>query len=819
MSKITAESILEIRRKCKLNLVAFRHILLSNGNTEVDPADFHYDWSDSLLNGIDNEAIEAFRESAKTNYVTRAFPLYALTFPSKSRDYIVLVKKNDTLANNKLKEIEEEYLSNEIAKSNLIKIYQQSGDCFSVDVKNTDGEVINVRIEAYGKGASIRGLANKDRRPSISICDDLQDVDDANSQVMLENDWNWFLSNIIFLGQNTRIFLIGNNLGEKCIIERVLAMEGKLESIKFNTKRIPELTDKGESAWPAKRTVAEINLEKEDFRRLGKLDIWLREKMCQAVGEENRIFDPQDYRYFPHTTIDKILAECNRFGVLDPASSPELSSCYRAIVIVGVDCDNTWFIADVPFGRWDSATMIDEIFGAVQKYELKDFGIEKGIFKQVLEPFIYKEMAARNIFFNIIPIEHAKKGSKLERIKMLQPRFKAHKIWFPESAPWLAELLLEFAGVTKDAIKSLYSDLCFAKGTKIATMFGDKNIEDIKRGDFVLTPFGVNKVIACGYTGQSIVIEKFGVKATPKHKIFCDKIGFTSIDALCYNAQVSKLNTKEALLWRYKKLLYLMVTGITSIGRENIIAVTDISMANTVGMDFIMRCGNFIINGQYRKAGMFITSTVTLLIMTYLILNVYRLNNTIKYLKTSILYLLRRIWKRLGHLLLNGIGLRRVGCGIANTLNILLNIGRKNIEIAICVVRNMLTLFQPQDFVLQDVCNEMYIKQGDCLLRRNVSYVGKNLKQINMEIVKHAQEDALLNGGGCTQKNVTEDKQPVYNLSVEAVGVYYANGLLVSNCDAVAMIEQIAKAPGKKRNPNSMVGSRTPEPVKMARLI
>lgn len=107
---LSAESILEIKRKCQLNLVAFRHILLNNGEDEVDPADFHYDWSDSLLHGKDNEAIEAFRESAKTQYVTRSFPLYALTFPSKNRDYIVLIKKNDTLAGNKLKEIEEEYL-------------------------------------------------------------------------------------------------------------------------------------------------------------------------------------------------------------------------------------------------------------------------------------------------------------------------------------------------------------------------------------------------------------------------------------------------------------------------------------------------------------------------------------------------------------------------------------------------------------------------------------------------------------------------------------------------------------------------------------
>ena len=50
---------------------------------------------------------------------------------------------------------------------------------------NEDGEC-NVRIEAYGKGASIRGLSNKDRRPKILILDDIQDLEDARSETVTE---------------------------------------------------------------------------------------------------------------------------------------------------------------------------------------------------------------------------------------------------------------------------------------------------------------------------------------------------------------------------------------------------------------------------------------------------------------------------------------------------------------------------------------------------------------------------------------------------------------------------------------------------------
>jgi phage terminase large subunit-like protein len=67
-------------------------------------------------------------------------------------------------------------------------------------------------------------------------------------------------------------------------------------------------------------------------------------------------------------------------------------------------------------------------------------------------------MTLRNIRFQIIPLEHGKVGSKLERIKMLQPRFKSHSVWFPDQAEWLTEMKAELAGVTNYEIKSEFID-------------------------------------------------------------------------------------------------------------------------------------------------------------------------------------------------------------------------------------------------------------------------------------------------------------------------------------------------------------------------
>ena len=445
----------EILKEMENNLVPFRYVVLANDpEKELPAADFHYKLSDLLMNSTAHIAIEMFRESGKSSYALRTFPLHCLAYPKKGLDFIVIIKQNQRSASAKLKDIISEYEANPLLRHNLVEIKEQSMNAFSVNVRDRDGEIINIRIEAYGKGAGIRGLSNQDRRPSIVILDDIQDKDDSRSETVLSADWDWFLSDVIFLGRSSRIFMIGNNLGEKCVIERCIQNADRL---RFKAIKIPVMID-GKPTWEAKQSLEDILQEKEDYTKLGKIDIWMAEKMCVAVAEESKVFKSDDYRYFSSHLREDIIRRSNLFACLDPASSPNPESCYRAITLTAVDTNNYWFLLDVKYGRWDSAEMVDIIFDFVAKYHLQNFYIEKGWWEQVMKPFFMKEMSRRNIFFNVVPLEHAKQGSKLERIKILQPRFKAHTVFFEEGASWLTEFEGELAGVTKDAIKSEYID-------------------------------------------------------------------------------------------------------------------------------------------------------------------------------------------------------------------------------------------------------------------------------------------------------------------------------------------------------------------------
>jgi hypothetical protein len=263
--------------------------------------------------------------------------------------------------------------------------------------------------------------------------------------------------------------MIGNNLGEKCILERVANNQ---ENTKFEFIRVP-IADKGadyEPTWPSKYTREYIKGERSDYEKMGKISIWLRERMCVAVAEENKIFDENDIKSFYPPTDRARPHDRNRFATLDPAYGKNPDSCFRAIVINEIDTDNNWFIQDVRYGRWDAKEMIDQIFDTVVTWGINDFGIERGEYKDIIEPFLDDEKRKRNVWFNVIEMEHARIGSKFERIKMLQPRFKAHSIYFPIGASWIPEMKTELAGVTREGIKSLFIDLvdALAMQTQIA---------------------------------------------------------------------------------------------------------------------------------------------------------------------------------------------------------------------------------------------------------------------------------------------------------------------------------------------------------------
>lgn len=447
------------------SLLAFREAFFPDEH-DVPPAKFHAEWSDILLYGRGHFAVEAFRESAKTQIVIRANLLHALTFPRNMRSYLVIICATQRTASKKLLEVSREFQASRAMCSLVEKVREDNGLALEVSYKTGK----TVRIEAYGKGAAVRGLSWGAKRPDLVIIDDPQDEEDSRSETVTETDWDWFLSDVLFLGKNTRIFLIGNNLGERCIIERVIGAEKEL---KFKTARIPILTASGASAWPQKWPAREIEAEREAFALQGKTDVWYRNKMCRCISPESQKFRREWFQYYEPTLKTDGM---NVYTSVDLAISNKPNADYSAIVTVGVNGDGHWFVLDIEYGRYDPSTTMDAIFSAVKKWRPLAVGIEMVAYQAALEHFLKREMPKRGIFFRIQPLKAEKK--KELRIDALQPRFACGSVWFRARAGWLekleSELLAYPHGAHDDVIDALaYVEQMGAEPIRSGTRGGD----------------------------------------------------------------------------------------------------------------------------------------------------------------------------------------------------------------------------------------------------------------------------------------------------------------------------------------------------------
>ena len=440
------------------SLVEFRRFFFAS-KEDVPPAAMHYRWSDILLRGDRHFAVEAFRESAKTQIVIRANLLHALTYPQACRSYLVVICATQRSASKKLQEAGRELKASSDFGALVEKIIENSAAALEVSYRTGQ----RVRIEAYGKGAAVRGLSWGSKRPDLVNIDDPQDAEDARSETVTETDWDWFLSDILFLGKQSRIFLIGNNLGERCIIERVIK---HAEQLGFDTERTPIMDENQGPAWPEKWSYAHIEKEREAFAMMGKLDIWYREKMCRCISPVSQKFKKEYFRYY-----DELMnvSEMAVYTTVDPAVSLKPGADYSAIVTVGVSKDGHWFVLDVDQGRYDPSQNIDAIFSAVRKWRPLCVGVETVAYQSALQHFLQKEMPRRNEFFKITPLKAEKK--KELRIDTLQPRFVVGSVWFRSRASWLEDIQRELLSYPHGAHDDIIDALAYVEQLDVAQGF------------------------------------------------------------------------------------------------------------------------------------------------------------------------------------------------------------------------------------------------------------------------------------------------------------------------------------------------------------
>lgn len=351
------------------------------------------------------------------------------------------------------------------------------------------------------------------------------------------------------------------------------------------------------------------------------------------------------------------------------------------------------------------------------------------------------------------PGDYEYPDDKVGRTKALSWDVFRGMIYLPNDDQ-MSEYLVNEAALFAEDMSHSHDDACFVSTTMIATTKGNKNICDIKVGDYVITPFGKSKVLRTTVR-EKPVITNIGLTGTYDHKVYCSNdYTFDKLQNMEY-ANTSKLTLKELAKWASDLAFYSTEKSTTLTRRQDITKLRIIiNQKNISATGFIGICTNFIQERKFLKVITYIIKTVTKTITLWKTLSFYHianmLNGTVKKLRNvGNVLKCKKQTQEVEKNVKNGIIQKKDGNGILSTKN------------------NTL-----QNIILQKHAMIAAENSTHQMTTENKRYAG----------------DVEIN----TLKENYEKKQKVYNLTVEA-GVYYANGILVSNCDAASMAHSIWK--------------------------
>ncbi len=382
-----------------------------------------------------------------------------------------------------------------------------------------------------------------------------------------------------------------------------------------------------------------------------------------------------------------------------------------------------------------------------------------------------------------------KSGSKSQRFIDIQPYIAAKQVSLPSNGAHTQMCIKHMAKISNNDSHA-HDDVCFVAGTLIATPFGSKAIEDIKVGDKVITPMGIGIVSSSGITNYNAnVITVHGITGTPNHPIFANG-QFKRLDTLSDADKISSLTFRELIQWKYQKLLYSMTSNIVSWGREDIISVKRKEMTRELEQKgFMSRFMNSIAGLRFQQAMWFIIRMGITLITTSVIWSVFRISNIWKNIAKKSHFMprlsrIREIFTKHKKQLEHGMEVKKEGNGIVRMLEqaylSLKTVFAKDVGLIIPLQPAAEATFAIQlamEDIERRICHESQL---------HALGVQQNSSARSPQVSSNNENSVAANA------LQTQSKRVVYNITVEGYGVYYANGLLVSNCDTAADAVRIA---------------------------
>lgn len=317
---------------------------------------------------------------------------------------------------------------------------------------------------------------------------------------------------------------------------------------------------------------------------------------------------------------------------------------------------------------------------------------------------------------------------------------------------------------------------CFVAGTLVETGRGRVPIQSVRPGDDVLTRHGYRAVLASGSTrcAMPVVRVRFSngslLVGTPDHPVFTTR-GRVRLDGLRYGDRMIPCGVR---------LSSSMVSGSDAIPilRGGVI----VSITRQAGVT-----ASGALGASMRKSGKQrtvlshrgIRSTIETGTHSTTPPRTWKLSRT-KPIGQTILSM--AIWQRHAWLLRNGMDHRRDGNGTQNTASDYgENVNQYRESVSLAVVPTQRARLGGRVFARTRVNQPLGERMDETMKSVAVQSVGRCSQSTATPIPKRAHEGVV----HVSVPAAPAGKATVYNLTVEGVHEYFANGILVANCDGL----------------------------------
>jgi predicted phage terminase large subunit-like protein len=406
------------------------------------------------------------RCSAKSTVATFCYVLRCAV--EGSERYIWIVSDTNDQANIHLDNLRVELDDNEELRKTYAKVLEKRGRHWrSSAIQLRSG----VTIESYGTGQAIRGRRRRAARPTLIVCDDLQNDSHIVSPTQREVTRRWFLGTLLNAGMPTTNVVnlatalhrdalamqLARTAGWKsrtfaailawprymelwkdwesiyCDVENPEARQAARE---FYEQRRAEMDAGAELLWPDVENLYTLMRMRVEIGRTA----FDREKQGLPVNVELCEW-PEEY-FGEHIWFDTWPSDCLvRAIALDPSKGQDANrGDYSAYVLLGIDNRGVVY-AEADMARRPTPVMVSDGVALCKRFRPHVFGVEANQYQELLCWEFEREFEREGLMYHA-PLGIHNKISKLVRIRRLGKWLAQRQLRFLKWSP-STELLVE----------------------------------------------------------------------------------------------------------------------------------------------------------------------------------------------------------------------------------------------------------------------------------------------------------------------------------------------------------------------------------------